>query len=79
MSNLQQYNDIFCKVFNVEEKDLNSDFTFAKIEKWDSISHMTLITELEDEFGIMFDTEDILGYGSYENGIKILKKYGVEL
>ena len=39
---------------------------------------MTLITKLEETFGLMFDTEDILNYGSYLNGKKILEKYGVD-
>ena len=38
-----------------------------------------LISELEDAFDIMFESEDILHYGSYENGKAILRKYGVEI
>jgi acyl carrier protein len=63
----------------VEEDELNQDFTFKDREEWDSMSHMTLISSLEDEFDIMFDTEDILNYGSFENGINIVRKYGVEI
>ena len=43
------------------------------------MAHMELIALLEDTFHIMLDTEDILHYGSYENGKNILKKYGVEV
>jgi len=46
---------------------------------WDSMAHMELIALLEDTFNIMFETEDILHYGSYENGKTIIKKYGVEI
>ena len=39
---------------------------------------MELIAQLEDEFGIMLDTDDITHFGGYENGKKILSKYGIE-
>ena len=78
MSNKEKYADIFKQVFHVEESDLNEGFTFKEVESWDSLTHLTLIDELEASFDVMFETEDILHYGSYLNGIEILKKYGVE-
>lgn len=77
MSNLERYKEIFGNVFSVAEDQLNETFTFANIEFWDSISHLTLISELEEAFDVFFETEDILHFGGYENGIEILKKYGV--
>ena len=77
MNNLQKYNEIFTRLFSVEESVLNEEFTFAAIDKWDSLLHMTLITELEDTFDIMLDTDDILHFGGYCNGKKILEKYNI--
>ena len=34
---------------------------------------MALISKLEEQFDIMLDTQDILEYGSFDNGIEILK------
>lgn len=79
MSNLEKYNNAFITVFNVTEDQLNEEFTFKKVEKWDSVSHLSLISELEDAFDIFFDSEDILHYGSYENGKKILNRMGIEV
>nr|MBQ4455201.1 acyl carrier protein [Clostridia bacterium] len=78
MDHLKQYKDVFCRVLNVSEDALNTNFTFKTIPQWDSVAHLSLITELEDEFDVLFESEDILHYGSYLNGIEILKKYGVE-
>lgn len=78
MSNLEKYNNIFCDVFGVEVEQLNDNFTFGSVKEWDSVAHMNLISELEDVFDVMFETEDILHYGSYLNGIEILKKYDVK-
>mgnify|MGYP004477382893 CR=1 FL=1 len=77
MSKIEMYKKIFMEIFEVEEEDLDEKFTFKDIAVWDSLKHLTLITELEDTFNVMFDTEDILHYGSYLNGIEILRKYGV--
>lgn len=78
MDNLEKYNDIFCDVFGVDVEQLNDTFTFGCVKEWDSVAHMNLISELEDTFDVMFETEDILHYGSYLNGIEILKKYDVK-
>ncbi|MBR6400419.1 MAG: acyl carrier protein [Firmicutes bacterium] len=78
MENLKKYNDIFCRVMNVNDSALNEKFTFKDAPQWDSVAHLSLISELEDEFDVLFDSEDILHYESYLNGIKILKRYGVE-
>lgn len=78
MDNLQKYNDVFCKVLNVNAEVLDGNFTFKAVPQWDSVAHLSLISELEETFDVFFESEDILHYGSYENGKEILKRYGVE-
>lgn len=77
MNDMDKYNEIFKEIFEIDDTELNEDFTFRNVASWDSLTHLSLITMIEDTFGIMFDTDDILNYGSYLNGIDILKKYGV--
>ncbi len=77
MESLKKYNEIFCRVLNVDESVLNEKFTFKDVPQWDSVAHLSLISELEDEFDVFFESEDILHYGSYDNGKKILEKYGI--
>lgn len=78
MNNKKKYCKIFLDLFGVEEADLNEAFTFEGVEMWDSFVHITLISELEEQFDVVFDTEDILHFGGFMNGIKILEKYGVD-
>ena len=78
MRNKEQYAQIFKDIFGVDDSELNENFNFKDVEKWDSLTHLTLISELEAAFDVMFETEDILHYGGYMNGIEILKRYGVE-
>lgn len=75
---MERYNKIFCETFEIE-KDKLVGLNYQDIEAWDSVGHMGLIAALEDEFGIMMETDDIIDFNSYEKGIEILKKYDVAL
>lgn len=79
MTDLEQYNRIFCETFSVEEKDLNANFTYDNVDDWTSIRQLALVNAFEDTFDLMFDTEDILNLKSYEIGKEIMKKNGIEL
>lgn len=48
-------------------------------EGWDSVAHMVLMSEIEGAFDIMLDTDDVIDFSSFDKGIEILRKYGVEL
>ncbi len=76
--NLDKYDECFIKVLDVNKEDLNENFNFNNTDNWDSLAHLNLIGELEDSFGIMFEPDDIIHFGGYENGKNILKKYGVK-
>lgn len=78
MSNKEKYMHIFEEIFEVEASTLDDSFTFSQTDKWDSITHLTLITELEETFDVVFETDDILHFGGYMNGMSILKRYGVK-
>ena len=78
MSNLEKYNEAFIEALEITEEQL-AGLKYQDIETWDSVGHMGLIAALEDAFGIMFEPEDIMHYGSFENGKEILRRYGVDI
>jgi acyl carrier protein len=78
MTNLQKYNNVFITAFEITEDKL-AGLEYQSIEAWDSVGHMGLIAELEDVFDIVFDTDDIIDFSSYEKGKELLKKYDVEI
>jgi acyl carrier protein len=51
---------------------------YQSIIDWDSIGHMELMATLEEVFGIMMDTDDIIDFSSFEKGKEILGKHNVE-
>ncbi|MEJ8552669.1 acyl carrier protein [Tepidibacter sp. Z1-5] len=78
MKTIDIYNKIFIEVFEIDINKLNDDLKYNTISQWDSVGHMQLITELEESFDIMFDTDDIIDFNSYEKGKEILEKYNVK-
>ena len=41
-------------------------------DKWDSLRHLNLIVELESEFGVEFDPEEISGMKCFEDIERVL-------
>ena len=58
MTNLEKYNDIFKKMFNVPEDQLQS-LAYKETAEWNSMAQIALVAELEDKFDLDFDTDDI--------------------
>ena len=77
MTNLDKYNHSFTEVFGAAEDALPA-LTYQSYAGWDSVGHMRLMVNIEGTFGILLETEDVVGFSSYEKGREILKKYGIE-
>lgn len=79
MSNLEKYNGVFKKMFNVPEEQL-ALLAYKETAEWNSMAQIALIAELEDAFDLDFDTDDIFQLKSYNIGKDMLmSKFGVEL
>lgn len=78
MKNSEKYVNVFIKTFEIALEEAEK-LKYQSIPQWDSVGHMSLITALEDAFDIMFDTEDIIEFNSYEKGKEILSShYGIK-
>ena len=52
---------VFRDVFDDEELTIADATTADDIEDWDSLTHITLLSSVEDEFGIRFDMKAVHG------------------
>lgn len=77
MKNKNKYIEIFSKSLSIDKKKFNEKIKYNDIPEWDSIGHMTLMSDLEDGFNISISTDDIIDFSSFKKGIQILKKYKV--
>ena len=55
----EKLNQVFSDVFD-EEITVTDETTASDIEGWDSLTHITLISEVEDTFDIKFAMKDVL-------------------
>ena len=58
---LEKVNEIFVDVFDDDSIKINENTSAADIEDWDSLTHITLISTIEEEFGIKFQMKDVIG------------------
>lgn len=52
-----------------------STVRYQEVEGWDSVAHMAIVAELEDQLDVMLDTDDIIDMSSVDKTIEILQKY----
>lgn len=78
MSNREKYDQIYITIFSISQNDLGKELKYNSIPAWDSIGHMSLIAELEEEFDVMLEMDDIIDFSSYNKGLETLQKYGVD-
>ncbi|EOS43375.1 hypothetical protein C810_03863 [Lachnospiraceae bacterium A2] len=57
----EKLTEVFRDVFDEEDITISDGTTAADIEDWDSLSHITLLSSVEDEFGIKFDMKAVQG------------------
>ncbi len=70
----ERYKKTFVQSLSIEKDKVNNDLKYNDLPEWDSIGHMTLISDLEEEFKITLETDDIIDFSSYEKGKEILKE-----
>ncbi len=78
MNNKQKYQNIFVKSLSIETGKFNENIKYNEIPEWDSIGHMTLMSSLEEGFGITMETDDIIDFSSFKKGLETLVKYKVK-
>ena len=59
--------EVMASVFSISELAIDDNTAAQTVESWDSLNHMNLIIALEEEFGVEFDTKEIVSMVSYRS------------
>jgi len=72
---LEKTTAIFRDIFDDESITINDATTAADIEDWDSLTHITLINEIESAFNYKFTMKEVLGMKNVGEMLDILEKH----
>lgn len=67
---MEKLNEILCEVLRLSINELKDELTMEDIKSWDSLTHMNLVTSIEEELEIFFSMDDIM----IMRDIKTIKK-----
>lgn len=73
------FNDIIGKILLLESHQIRDDFSRNDIEDWDSMTHLVLVSEIEQAFDIILSDDDIVEIENIGGFKKILIKYGIDI
>tara|TARA_B100000886_G_scaffold339046_1_gene303380 strand:- start:431 stop:670 length:240 start_codon:yes stop_codon:yes gene_type:complete len=78
MKNYEKLINCFTEALKISKELVNDNLKYQSIPQWDSIAHMALVAQVENQFEIMLDTEEILDMSSVYEIKKILIKHEIE-
>ena len=70
---MEKFNKIVADIFKIPVGDIQDTLTTKDIPDWDSMNYLLLIAELEKEFNVSFDMDDVLkgdSLGAIKNVIR---------
>jgi acyl carrier protein len=77
MTNTEKLVNAFSDALTIDAGAVKDSLTYQSIPEWDSISHMVLISRIEEAFDVSIDTDDVIDMSSVARAKDILKKYNV--
>ena len=70
--------EVLSQVLDISPDTISNDFTRDSIDNWDSITQLTLVIALEEEFGVQFDDENMAQLLNFKSIILVLEGYGIQ-
>lgn len=78
MKNIEKYRNAFMDALELEEDEVSEDLALGETSEWDSLGHMILISTMEDVFDVSLDSEWMTEFDSYQSGMQLLNRLGVD-
>ena len=72
----ERLNAVFRDFFDDDSIELDAETTADDIDDWDSLSHITLMSAVEDEFGLRFTMGEVSGMKNVGEMAEIIKNRG---
>lgn len=69
---MSKVTEIARDIFDDEELELNDDTIAADVDGWDSLTHLSLMNEIENEFEIKFEMKEVHGLNNIGELIDVI-------
>jgi acyl carrier protein len=70
---------IIREVFDIETETIDENWTSDDIPDWDSVGHLNLIIEVEKQFKIKIEIEEMFEVEKLKDIVKILEKKNINI
>jgi len=74
MTTMERLQEVFRDVFDDEEMKIYESMTAQDVEDWDSLMHIQLIVAVENEFGVKFTTNEVVGLKNVGEFLRCLEE-----
>lgn len=75
--NLEKLRQAFADSLQVDPAQVTDSLNQESVENWDSLTMISLITELEAVFGVSFLVDELVELKSFSAAVEALKRRGV--
>ena len=72
-TNLENLQTAFFKGLNLSSIDQFPALKLKESPNWDSVGHITLISEIEDAFDLDLEADDMFEIDTFDSAIKVLE------
>ncbi len=73
------FEDIISKILLLEKDQINNNVSRVDLEEWDSMTHLALVSELEQVFNIILSDDDVTEIKTIGDVKKTLNKYKIKV
>ncbi len=70
-----QLKEILEDMFDVDAENIDNTFTPETVELWDSLTHLRMVTAIEERFNVRFAMDEIGQMTSYDAIVRAVNKH----
>ncbi len=70
---MSELNQMIAKCLRLDLAQVTPQLTMQNCERWDSLSHMNLITQLEQHYSVQFSMDEMIQMTSLQNIAELLQ------
>ncbi|MCP4138108.1 MAG: acyl carrier protein [bacterium] len=61
------------ETLDIDEKELTLESAAEELEEWDSVAHINMVSEVEEEFGVTIPIDDITKITKVKDFLKYIE------